>query len=88
MNAKKIWEEFLTEDEQAAIDRGRKDFEYTLDSVRELMKEIPSELKNTANDAIHEAITAGEGNGFRAGFNYALKMLEELRAESVRYYAK
>lgn len=86
MDAKKIWMEVLSDDDQAAIDRGRKQFDYILEPARKLAETVPSDIRNQMIDAVENAIMGGEANGFCAGFYYALQMMDGLRSGAARYY--
>lgn len=87
MDAKKIWMEVLSDDDQAAIDRGRKQFDYILEPARKLAETVPSDIRNEMIDAVENAIMGGEANGFCAGFYYALQMMDGLRSGAAQYYA-
>lgn len=80
MDAKKIRMEILSDDDQAAIDRSRKQFDYILEPARKLAETVPSDIRNEMIDAVENAIMGGEANGFCAGFYYALQMMEGLRS--------
>lgn len=86
MDAKKIWMEVLSNDDRAAIDRGRKQFDYILEPARKLAETVPSDIRNQMIDAVENAIMGGEANGFCAGFYYALRMMAGLEAGTARYY--
>ena len=87
MDAKRIWTEVLTDDEQAAIDRGRKQFDYILKPLYKQVESFSSDIQEEIIDMVETAIMGGEANGFCAGFYYALQMMDGLRSGAAQYYA-
>lgn len=87
LDARTIFFEYLTEQEEQAIERGRKEVDYLLEPAYKLLDHLPPNVLEDASDAIELAIGGGEANGFCAGFYYALRMMEGLRSGAVQYYA-
>ena len=89
IDALAIFFEHLTEEDERAIERGRKEVDYLLEPVHKLLDYLPPDILEDAADAIEFAIEGGEANGFRAGFYYALRLMQQaegLYAAAARYY--
>lgn len=87
LDALSIFFEHLTEQEEHAIERGRKEVDYLLEPAHKLLDHLPPNILEDAADAIEFAIEGGEANGFCAGFYYALRMMDGLRSGAAQYYA-
>ena len=89
MTAKQIWMQILTEEEEAAIEAGRKEWQHTIDPAYKLLDHVPPKELAKSTEALDIAVMGGEANGFCAGFYYALRLMEQIRglhAAAEKYY--
>lgn len=89
MTAKQIWMQILTEEEETAIEAGRKEWQHVLDPAYKLLDYVPPKELAKSTDALEQAVMGGEANGFYAGFYYALRLMKEIRglhAAAEKYY--
>lgn len=89
MTAKQIWMQILTEEEEAAIEAGRKEWQHVLDPAYKLLDYVPAKELAKSTDALDQAVMGGEANGFCAGFYYALRLMKQIRglhAAAEKYY--
>lgn len=89
MTAKQIWMQILTEEEETAIEAGRKEWQHVLDPAYKLLDYVPPKELAKSTDALEQAVMGGEANGFCAGFYYALRLMKEIRglhAAAEKYY--
>lgn len=89
MTAKQIWMQILTEEDELAIEAGRKEWQHTIDPAYKLLDYVPPKELEKSTEALDEAVMGGEANGFCAGFYYALRMMKQIRglhAAAEKYY--